>query len=108
LDANRWNRSDHCGFDYRCRGWIIRKASEENPPEPISGTDVANAGLAVIQQALTVGGSFVALIASVVGLIVTGLLIYGAYLLLTMMSVTTAILIGAAIIALAILAATSR
>jgi len=95
------------GLTYRCRGWIIRKALEQAPPQPIrfwTGKDVFKAGFASIQLALVGLASLVGLLIVV---IVAALLVYGGYLLITMLSVPMAILIGAIIIALAILIAAS-
>ena len=98
------------GFTYHRRGWIIRKALEEAPPEPVrmwTARDIAKTGLAGIQSAFGIVGLLVALIATVVVMIVAALFVYGGYLLLTMLSVPIAIMIGAGIIALAILVAAS-
>jgi hypothetical protein len=95
------------GLTYRWRGWIIRKALEEASPEPVSiwtGKDVVNTGLAVIALAL---GSVASIIGGVIVLTVAAFLVYGGYLLLTMLSLPMAILIGAIIIAVAILIAAS-
>ena len=92
---------------YRCRGWIIRKASEEASPEPVriwTGKDVVNAGIAGTALAL---GSVASIIGVIIVAAVAALLVYGGYLLLTMLSLPMAILIGAIIIALAILIAAS-
>jgi hypothetical protein len=93
------------GVTYRCRKWIIRKALEEASPDPV---DVVKAGVAVVQSAFGLAGLLLAVIGTVITLIVAALLIYGGYLLLTMLSVPVAILIGAAIIASAVLVVAFR
>jgi hypothetical protein len=98
------------GLTYHYRGWIIRKALEEAPPEPVriwTGEDVVHAGFAVIKSAFGLAGLLIALVVTLVFMIVAALLVYGGYLLLTMLSVPMAVLIGAIIIALAILIAAS-
>ena len=112
-EASKWTLTGTitltaAALTYRCRKWIVRKASEEAPPEPVSATDGATVAIALIQMSLTVLGSLLAVIATLIGLIIAGLLAYGAYLLLTMLSVPIAILIGAIIIAVAVLAAAHR
>lgn len=111
-DAPRWTLTGvitliTAVLTYRCRDWIVRKASEEAPPEPVSGMDFRNAGVAVVRVASTLIGSLVAVIGTLVALMVAGFLVYGGYLLLTMLSEPMAILIGAIIIALAVLGAAS-
>jgi hypothetical protein len=95
------------GLTYHSRRWIIRKALEEASPQPVricTGEDVVNAGLAVIHLGLV---GLAGLVGLLVVAIVAVLLVYGGYLLLTMLSLPMAILIGAIIIALAILIAAS-
>lgn len=95
------------GLTYRCRGWVIRKALEEASPEAVkiwTGKDVANTRLAVTALAL---GSVALIIGVIIVAAVAALLIYGGHLLLTILSLPMAILIGAIIIAVAILIAAS-
>jgi hypothetical protein len=93
------------GLTYRCRKWIIRQALEEASPEPI---DVAKAGLAMVHSGFGLVGLLIAVIGTALALVVAALLVCVGYLLLTMLSLPVAILIGAAIIALAVLVAASR
>lgn len=89
------------GLTYRWRGWIVRKALEDAPPEPVrfwTGGDIVDATIDTI-------GLVFGLVGSVIVLTVAALLLYGGYLLFTTPSVSVAILIGAMIIALAILLA---
>lgn len=90
------------GLTYHCRSWIVRKALEEASPEPV---DVVGAALALIQSAFGVVGLLLAVVVTAVSLIIAAILVYGGYLLVTMLSVPAAILIGAIIIALSVLIA---
>ena len=99
------------GLTYHYRGWIIRKALQEASPEPVkiwTRGDILNVGLAAIRSALGPVGLLIGVIVTIVVVIVAALLVYSAYLLFTMLSVPAAILIGAVIIALAVLVTASR
>lgn len=91
------------GLTYYCRGWIVRKAVEDAPPQPVqpwTARDITDAGLTALQL-------MVSALALMAGLIVAAVAAYGGYLLLTTLSLPAAILIGAIIIAVAILVAAS-
>jgi hypothetical protein len=93
------------GLTYHSRRWIVRKALTEASPEPVkiwTGEEIVNAGLAAIKLALV---GIAGLAGLLIAVIVAALLVYGAYLLLTTLSVPMAILIGAIIIALTVLVA---
>lgn len=105
-DSLRWALSlaifaISAALTYRCRRWIARKALEEAPREPVriwSAREVVTGGLRVTGVALGVAGLLVTLTAA-------ALFGYGGYLLLGTLSLPIAIVIGAIIIAFAIVAA---
>lgn len=89
---------------YRFRAWIVQKAVTDVPPEPVRFWTGKQMG----EAASELGGLVVGLAGLVIGLIVLAALAYGGYLILTVLTVPIAILVGAIIIALAVLALAAR
>lgn len=97
---------------YRFRGWIIKQAVIGTAPKPVDETMVP---LSAREKAGEVAGALWELVAGLASLLlglialaVLAVLAYGGYLLLTMLTISMAILVGAIIIALAVLALASR
>lgn len=84
---------------YRFREWIVQKAVADVPPEPVKFWT----GKQIGEAAAELGELVVGFAGLIIGLIVLAALAYGGYLLLTVLTVPIAILVGAIIIALAVL-----
>lgn len=97
---------------YRFRGWIIKQAVIGTAAKPVDETMVP---LSTREKAGEVAGALWELVAGLANLLlglialaVLTALAYGGYLLLTMLTIPMAILVGAIIIALAVLVVALR